>query len=180
MFWKFPKTFLPHYSLDLPHKVLLAADKVRAAFDLWHDDASRAEYVAQVRWRLHLDFDNLPPPVLEKLYFPADLIALSPDEVFVDCGAYDGDTIRDFLGVSGGRFRHIHAFEADQSNLTRLVRFVGGLPDPLRRGPTRPPSQPMAPRWPAWRSMSRSASRRRSSRWTSKAPSQPHCVARAG
>lgn len=132
MFWKYPRTFLPHYSLDLPHKVLLAADKVRAAFDLWHDDASRAEYVAQVRWRLHLDFDNLPPPVREKLYFPADLIALSPDEVFVDCGAYDGDTIRDFLGVSGGRFRRIHAFEADQCNLARLERFVGGLPGPLR------------------------------------------------
>src|SRR5450631_4190848 len=51
MFWKFARRLLPHYSLDLPHKVLLAADKVRAAFDLWHDEASRAEYLAQVRWR---------------------------------------------------------------------------------------------------------------------------------
>jgi len=58
MFWKYADALLPHYSLDLPHKVLMAADQVRAAFDLWHDDASRAEYVAQVRWRLRLDFDN--------------------------------------------------------------------------------------------------------------------------
>ena len=132
MFWKFSRRLLPHYSLDLPHKVLLAKDKVRAGFDLWHDDASRAEYLAQVRWRLRLDFDNLPLPVTEKIYFPASLIKLSSDEVFVDCGAYDGDTIRDFLAHSGGRFRRIHAFEADQRNFAKLQGFVGGLPDGLR------------------------------------------------
>jgi FkbM family methyltransferase len=133
MFWKFSARLLPHYSLDLPHKVLLAADAVRAGFELWHDDASRAEYLAQVRWRLHLDFNNLPPPVKERIYFPADLINLTRDEVFVDCGAYDGDTIRDFLVKSGGHFRRIYAFEADQRNLVRLGRFVAELPDPLRQ-----------------------------------------------
>jgi FkbM family methyltransferase len=132
MFWKYSERLLPHYSLDLPHKVLLAAEKVRAGFDLWHDDSSRAEYLAQVRWRLRLDFDNLPLPVTEKIYFPASLIKLSPDEVFVDCGAYDGDTIRDFLGYSGGRFRRIVAFEADQRNYAKLQRFVGTLPDAVR------------------------------------------------
>ena len=132
MFWKFARRLLPHYSLDLPHKVLLAKDKVRAGFDLWHDDASRTEYLAQVRWRLRLDFDNLPLPVTEKIYFPASLIKLSAEEVFVDCGAYDGDTIRDFLRHSGGRFRRIYAYEADQRNYTKLQRFVGGLPDAER------------------------------------------------
>ncbi len=133
MFWKFSGRLLPHYSLDLPHKVLLAADKVRAAFELWHDDPSRAEYLAQVRWRLRLDFDNLPLPVTEKIYFPADLVRLSPDEVFVDCGAYDGDTIRDFLDHSGGHFRHIYAFEADQRNFAKLGQFVDTLPRPVRQ-----------------------------------------------
>jgi FkbM family methyltransferase len=132
LFWKFSRRLLPHYSLDLPHKVLLAKDKVRAGFDLWHDDVSRAEYLAQVRWRLRLDFDNLPLPVSEKIYFPASLINLSPDEVFVDCGAFDGDTIRDFLKNSDGRFRRIYAFEADKRNFTKLARYVGDLPAPLR------------------------------------------------
>jgi FkbM family methyltransferase len=132
MFWKFADTLLPHYSLDLPHKVLMAADQVRAAFNLWHDDASRAEYVAQVRWRLHLDFDNLPLPVKENIYFPADLFSLTDDEVFVDCGAYDGDTIRDFISHSGERFRRIYAFEADQRNFAKLQQFVATLPSELR------------------------------------------------
>jgi FkbM family methyltransferase len=132
LFWKYYSRLLPHYSLDLPHKVLIAADQVRAGFEVWHDDRSRAEYLAQVRWRLHLDFDNLPPPVSERIYFPADLVRLSADEVFVDCGAYDGDTIRDFLAHSAGRFRRIHAFEADQRNLGRLELFVAGLPAGVR------------------------------------------------
>ena len=130
--WRYSEALLPHYSLDLPHKVLLAADKVRAAFDLWHDEASRAEYVAQVRWRLRLDFDNLPLPVQERIYFPVDLYKIDEEEVFVDCGAYDGDTIRDFLQFSGGRFRRIYAFEADPQNFAKLERFVGELPTSVR------------------------------------------------
>jgi FkbM family methyltransferase len=130
--WRFSEALLPHYSLDLPHKVLLAAERVRAGFDLWSDDASRAEYVAQVRWRLRLDFDNLPLPVQERIYFPADLYKLAEDEVVVDCGAYDGDTIRDFLALSGGRFRRIYAFEADPENFSKLQRFVGELPMDVR------------------------------------------------
>jgi FkbM family methyltransferase len=132
MFWKYGATLLPHYSLDSPHRVLEAAVDVRAGFDVWQDQASRAEYVAQVRWRLWLDFDNLPPPVKEPIYFPSDLIRIGVNEVFVDCGAYDGDTVRDFIGHSGGHFRSIYAFEADQKNFAKLKNFVDSLPGDLR------------------------------------------------
>jgi FkbM family methyltransferase len=125
--WRLQRSLLPHYSLDLPHKVLISAEDVRAAFDLWADDASRAEYVAQVRWRLRLDFDNLPLPVNERIYFPTDLYRLTHDEVFVDCGAYSGDTIRDFLALCQGNFRHVYAFEADPQNFRKLEYFVGSL-----------------------------------------------------
>jgi FkbM family methyltransferase len=133
IFWRFSTALLPHYSLDLPHKVLLSAGQVLAAFDLWHDDASRAEYVAQVRWRLHLDFDNLPLPVAQKIYFPSDLFEVTDEEVFVDCGAYDGDTIEDFLEVSAGRFRRIYAFEADAENFEKLNAYLDSLPLDVRR-----------------------------------------------
>lgn len=132
LFWKYAERLLPHYSLDLPHRVLAAAEDVRKAFDLWHDDASRAEYVAQVRWRLWLDFDNLPPPVAQEIYFPADLITISDIEVFVDCGAYDGDTLQGFIRHSGGLFKTAFAFEADQANYRKLVACVERLPAPFR------------------------------------------------
>jgi FkbM family methyltransferase len=132
LFWKYQARVLPHYSLDLPHHVLTQAEAVRAAFDLWTDDASRAEYVAQVRWRLWLDFDNLPPPVEEEIYYPRDLVDLSDDDVFVDCGAYDGDTVRAFIDHAKGRFKRIYAFEADQSNFRRLRDFAARAPEGIR------------------------------------------------
>ena len=133
VFWKYPQAFLPHYSFDLPHKVLEQADEVRRAFDLFEDDASRAEYVAQIRWRLLLDFDGLPRPVKHRIYFPEDIIATRPDDVFVDCGAYNGDTLEDFVGVRGEAFQKYLAFEADPANYLDLQRNVGSLPEPMQK-----------------------------------------------
>ncbi len=128
LFWKHPDVFLPHYAMDLPHRVLEHADTVRAVFDLWSDEASRREYVAQVRWRLHHDFDALPAPVKTEIYFPADIFLTRDDEVFVDCGAFDGDTLRRFLHHRNGRFRRILAFEPDPGNFERLEAYVAELP----------------------------------------------------
>jgi FkbM family methyltransferase len=129
LFWKYPKVFLPHYAVDLPHKVHEQAEAVLAACDVWDDDNSRHEYLAQLRWRLLGDFDCLPDPVGHVIYFPSDLYRLTDDEVFVDCGAYDGDTVRSFLEQSKKAFRRIFAFEPDPLNFVKLKRFVSGLPE---------------------------------------------------
>ena len=75
--WKYPGALLPHYLQDLPHNVISQQSAVRAAFGVWEDDASRAEYVAQVRFRLLADFDGLPHPVKHPAYFPPDSFAPS-------------------------------------------------------------------------------------------------------
>jgi FkbM family methyltransferase len=128
LFWKHPDIFLPHYAMDLPHRVLEDAETVRTVFDLWEDENSRREYVAQVRWRLHHDFDALPDPVKTEIYFPDDIFLTRDDEVFVDCGAFDGDTLRRFLHHRQGRFQSILAFEPDPKNFDKLEKFVAGLP----------------------------------------------------
>jgi FkbM family methyltransferase len=131
--WKHPDLFLPNYCLDLPHKVVRAAAAVREAYGLWADEASRREYLAQLRWRLALDFDVFPPQAAEEQYFSDDLLLPRDDEVFVDCGAFDGDTIRPFLRRRGDGFRQVVAFEPDRSNFERLAAYVAGLPAQVRR-----------------------------------------------
>lgn len=130
LFWKFPETFLPHYAVDLPHKVHDQADEVLGACELWSDNASRYEYLAQVRWRLLSDFDSLPYPVDHPTYFPRDLCEISENEVFADCGAFDGDTIRSFLDQPKASSARIYAFEADPVNFAKLKRTVSTLPRP--------------------------------------------------
>ena len=128
LFWKFAELFLPHYAVDLPHKVHDQGEDTLRACELWSDDASRFEYLAQLRWRLLSDFDTLPDPVRETTYFPRDLFTLNEREVFIDCGAYDGDTIRSFLERPNGPSGRIFAFEADPNNFARLESTVAMLP----------------------------------------------------
>ena len=131
--WKHAELFLPNYCVDLPHKVVRDAAAVRQAYSLWGDEASRREYLAQLRWRLAPDFDGFPPQAAEEQYFSDELLVPRDDEVFVDCGAFDGDTIRPFLRRRGDRFRKVVAFEPDRSNFERLSAYVAGLPADVRQ-----------------------------------------------
>jgi FkbM family methyltransferase len=133
LYWKYPGTFLPHYAFDLPQKVLRQRDAIVRAFSLWADDPSRAEYVAQIRWRLHLDFDALPPPVDHETYIASDLFTLSSHEVFVDCGAYDGDTIAAFLRATNTHVNRIIAFEPDGVSFRRCQEYLASLPEAVRQ-----------------------------------------------
>jgi FkbM family methyltransferase len=126
--WKFPDAFLPDFCIDLPHKIAEDAEGARAGYALWADEESRREYLDQLRWRLDLDFDGLSPPSREPQYFPRGFLSGRADEVFVDCGAFDGDTIRSFLKERQGRFEKIIAFEPDPKNYRLLADFVSRLP----------------------------------------------------
>jgi len=55
-------------------------------------------------------------------YFPPDLIKLRDNEVFVDAGAYTGDTLIDFVARSGGNFDCVHCFELDARNFKVLEK----------------------------------------------------------
>ena len=132
LFWKYAGDLLPFYLQDLPSRVLEQRDQVLDGFDLWSDDASRAEYVAQVRFRLNADFDGLSHPVGHPQYFPDDLFAWRDDEWFVDAGAYDGDTVRTLAALHHDRFAHLLAVEPDPMNFAKLQATVAGLPPAVR------------------------------------------------
>ena len=125
--WKYSAGLLPHQMVDLPHKVHAAADEIQAVHDLWADEFSRTEFLAQLKWRLLGDFDSMADPVGGEPYFPEDLFRMGAREVFFDCGAFDGDTVGSFLRVTHGRFSEVLAFEPDPENYQKLSRMVEGL-----------------------------------------------------
>jgi FkbM family methyltransferase len=61
------------------------------------------------------------------MYFPHDLLDLGDNETFVDCGAFDGDSIQTFLDRTDGNFRRIYALEPDSSNRARLETYLSSL-----------------------------------------------------
>src|SRR5262249_53725109 len=125
--WKYHETFLPHYQFELPQDVLENGDAIRRAFAVFADEESRRQFVEHLRFRLHLVFAALPSSILSD-YFPADVVPELPSATtFVDCGAFDGDTVRRFLARQRGHFREIYAFEPDAENFRRLSEYASTL-----------------------------------------------------
>lgn len=124
--WRFPKIFPPFLLYDLPHKLYAQADSVIQAAEIWTDDESRAEYLAQVRLRALGDPSGLPHPAREESYFLEDIFAPEPGESFLDCGAFDGDTIQSLIAHQP-RFGAIAAIEADTHSFSKLQMYVATL-----------------------------------------------------
>jgi FkbM family methyltransferase len=132
LFWKYPEVFIPSSCLELPHRILNQAAEIRKGYAVLADDASRTEFKNQLRWRTHLDYGCLPPALNPAdMHFAPELIVPIPEEVFVDCGAFDGDSIRSFLAHRDA-WRHIYALEPDAISRTALSRYVAELPEPAR------------------------------------------------
>jgi FkbM family methyltransferase len=131
--WRYPDSFLPYCQFELPQNLLTKAPEIKKAFRLFADKESQRQFVAHLRFRLYLDYDSLPANSHDD-YFPSELIPPLPeDTVFVDCGAYDGDSIRQFLKHQERRFGSIYAFEPDEINCSKLREYVAGLGEDLSK-----------------------------------------------
>lgn len=132
VFFQHPDVFLPHASVDRPESIVGQAPDIVEGLSCWADEASRADYVAQIAWH-SLASTEVPPWVpAEETYFPEGLVRLGDHEVFVDCGGFDGDTLRAFLSRKGDRFDRLIAFEPDPTNFEALESFIAGLPRDVR------------------------------------------------
>lgn len=132
LFWKHPRTFLPYYQIDLPEKLVRDGDRVRAAFGLLRDAESRREFLQHVRWSLDLVFPQTAAHPSGDDYFPADLRAVPPDEVMLDVGAFDGDTVQAFVAHAKAGFRRLVALEPDPANFEKLEARIRALPADVR------------------------------------------------
>jgi FkbM family methyltransferase len=124
LFWKYPSTFLPYYLWDLPSKIAGDANAIWKACESLEDECAKAEFVSHVRFRSCADFSRQCVPDPSPAYFPDTLFDVAADEEFVDCGAFDGDTIQSFVKATNGSFWRIHAFESDPENFAELEQLV--------------------------------------------------------
>ncbi len=77
----------------------------------------------------HIELTNFPMKSFWKQedvndqYFPTDIIQLEEDEVFVDCGAYTGDTLESFC-KRVKRFVKYYALEPDKRKFAELKKVI--------------------------------------------------------
>jgi FkbM family methyltransferase len=126
--WMYP-ALTPHGSVEHPYKIFEQAQDVKKAFALWADEDSQHEYIGQLQWRTSLDRSTLPHHLPQKeIYFVDDLVSRNNEEVFIDCGAFDGDSVQEFLNRHGSAFKKIIAIEPDPANGKAFIARIAKLP----------------------------------------------------
>ncbi|MDR2554043.1 MAG: FkbM family methyltransferase [Fibromonadaceae bacterium] len=86
-------------------------ERVNAVANMLADEQSRNEYLGMVKFRQTHCKKDFPKLKYEPEYFLSNL-KFSKDEVFIDCGAFIGDTVDDFLKHCS-EYKQIVAFEPD-------------------------------------------------------------------
>jgi FkbM family methyltransferase len=94
--------------------------QIAAACELWSDNVSRELFTSILKFRFERNYDVLPKPSLDDQYFPVGLPSWPSPMRLIDCGAYDGDTLR-YLAHTKLPLEAIAAFEPDPINYSKLV-----------------------------------------------------------
>lgn len=128
---------IPVYHLCMPFKVeskLLPESGLQAhrselieAYNLLQDDESRNIFLDTLDWKLTGNMLPLNKYALgyeAYSFFDEAFIHTDEQSVYVDVGAYTGDTIACFLMFSRGKFKKIIGVEADRGNYSALLQMV--------------------------------------------------------
>lgn len=120
IFQIFSDDLLPYYHFQLPSYYLEEKAKITEAFSCLVDEESREQFYKHLKVRIGYSFDELPDASTDNQYFPNDILTLKEPEVFLDCGAYTGDSLNDYLKYAKVPFRKYICLEPDPQNLIAL------------------------------------------------------------
>jgi FkbM family methyltransferase len=121
--WQYPDQFLPDFFWSTHDTFTAAQKEIDRAYEVF-DDFGKAEFLRQVRFRTVGDVSGVARIEGED-YFNNSIFDLSDDEFVVDCGAFHGDTLIEFLRASSGKFRRYLALEPDPHNFAQLMNICG-------------------------------------------------------
>jgi FkbM family methyltransferase len=112
----YSEELLPHYHFANPNFYIQNKDQIFKTYELLSDAESKRQYILQLEYRFKIDFNSLPKSDSHNQYFPNGIINLSENEVFLDAGAYDGDTFLEFYKRVNGKYINYIALEPDPKN----------------------------------------------------------------
>jgi FkbM family methyltransferase len=103
-------------------RINMYADSINAMYNVFDDNTSRESFAAYLKSRYFGSWIYIQPYVCEKMYFP-DFIELSGHETFIDCGAFDGDTLKLFSNKTS-TWDNYFAFEPSIKPYDALCKYI--------------------------------------------------------
>ncbi|MBR6013135.1 MAG: FkbM family methyltransferase [Selenomonadaceae bacterium] len=106
--------------------ILENQDKFFETYNMLSDELSRQTMIAYLITHITDNPTDIANFVQSDEYFneitrPA---VCGGEGSFIDCGAYNGDTVKKFIDFVGGNYKKIFAVEPDPSNFEKLKKFV--------------------------------------------------------
>ncbi len=101
---------------------LAHVDELQQTYDSLADERSREVFLDLLRYKLTGKIDPLMKTEDGREAVLSQLLPLGRDEAFVDLGAYNGDTVAEFLHACAGEFDAIYALEPDGKNFKKMGR----------------------------------------------------------
>jgi len=103
------------------------ARKIQQVYDNLADDYSKVVYANIINFKISGDIRYLTNVTTPKAEIYRNIIKPTTTEVYVDLGAYNGDTIKELLEFTKGHYSEIYALEPDKKNFKKLSKFVDGM-----------------------------------------------------
>jgi FkbM family methyltransferase len=120
----YPQKLLPYYHFETSDYFLKYQDLQNEVINILADDESKKQYQAHLNCRINLNFEDLPDADTKNQYFPSDIVTLTENEVFLDSGAFIGDTFADFGQRTNWKFSKYIALEPDPKNFDKLINVI--------------------------------------------------------
>ena len=120
------ETVAPHLALfDEPETVSLPwlekhEAELQKVYDKLADDVSRETFAAVLNYKLSGKVEYLFACDTAREDDLRQLFTFDENEVYMDLGAYNGDTVQEFLKLVDSKYQHIIAVEPDRRNCKKL------------------------------------------------------------
>lgn len=98
-------------------------EKYEKTYEMLHDDKSKNTMQLYLRAAVNGEFEKLWTECYEKIAYFNEVTQNVPIDVLVDCGAFNGDDIHDFVDVFHG-YNKIYAIEPDIVNIAQLKERI--------------------------------------------------------
>ncbi len=101
--------------------------EVNKVYDILADEQSRFVFNSLIEFKLTGNPESLFASATPYGEVYENIITLSSEEVFLDLGAYKGDTVEDFIKRAGGKYNYIYAVEPDKKIYNKLINATNDI-----------------------------------------------------
>ena len=124
------ETYAPHVPVFSGEETVTAAwikkyeRELQTVYERLADAVSRETFASVLNYKLSGKLSYLQACTTNRAEDLRTIFSFGREETYLDLGAYNGDTVQEFLQLTHGRYKKIIALEPDPKNFKKLTDFV--------------------------------------------------------